>query len=158
MQKIKNPFTNKKGYNCFGCSPNNSIGIKLDFFFDEINKTVISEWVPNSNLVGYNNVLHGGIQATLLDEIASWVVYTVLRTGGVTTQMWVRYRKPVNINDGKIRLIAKLVKHEKRLADIKADLYNGKGELSAEATLQYFIYPEDIAKEKFGYPGIENFF
>ena len=32
-------------------------------------------------MLGYNDILHGGIQATLLDEIATWVVYAVLGTG-----------------------------------------------------------------------------
>ncbi|HNS31004.1 MAG TPA: PaaI family thioesterase [Tenuifilaceae bacterium] len=157
LKKINNPFTNSKEYNCFGCSPNNPIGIKLDFFIDDIGKVVTAEWEPSANYVGYNNILHGGIQATLLDEIASWVVYAILGTGGVTSQMHIRYRKPVNINDGKIQLKACLNKQEKCLADIRVELRNGKGELSAEGTIQYFIYPESTAKEKMGYPGIDSF-
>ncbi len=157
LKKINNPFIDSKGYNCFGCSPHNPIGIKLDFYFDDIEKEVTAEWVPGANYVGYNDILHGGIQATLLDEIASWVVYAVLGTGGVTSQMHIRYRKPVNINDGTIKLKARLIKQEKCLADIRTELRNGKGELSAEGTIQYFNYPENTAKEKRGYPGIDSF-
>jgi uncharacterized protein (TIGR00369 family) len=157
MKKIRNPFVNNEGFNCIGCSPKNPIGIKLNFSLDDDSKTVFAEWIPNTNFQGYQNVLHGGIQATLLDEIASWVVYTVIGTGGVTSQMQIRYRKPVQIPDGTIKLKAWVIKQEKRLVDIKAELYNGKDELSAEATVQYFVYPENIAKEKFGYPGIEEF-
>jgi acyl-coenzyme A thioesterase PaaI-like protein len=157
MIKIKNPFISKEDFNCIGCSPRNPIGIKLDFFLDQKKSTVLSEWEPNPNFQGYQNVLHGGIQAMLLDEIASWVVYTVIGTGGVTSQLQIRYRKPVYISEGPIRLKAWVDKKEKRLADIKTELYNGKDILCAEALVQYWIYPENIAKEKFGYPGIEGF-
>jgi uncharacterized protein (TIGR00369 family) len=158
MKKIKNPFIGIDTFNCIGCSPRNPIGIKLEFAFDESTKTVYAEWLPNINFQGYHNVLHGGIQATLLDEIASWAIYVVLETGGVTSQMQVRYKKPVHISDGKITVKARIAKHEKRLADVHTELFNGKNELCAEATVQYFVYPEAIAREKFGYPGIDKFF
>jgi len=54
-------------------------------FFDE-GDSVISTWEPTGNFQGWHNVLHGGIQATLMDEIASWVVFTKLGTTGVTSK------------------------------------------------------------------------
>jgi uncharacterized protein (TIGR00369 family) len=158
MIQLKNPYVGQENYNCIGCSPNNPIGIKLDFFLDKENQTVVAEWNPNINYQGYHNVLHGGIQATLLDEIASWVVYTILKTGGVTSRMQIKYHKPVYISKGKIKLIASIDSVQKRLADMKTELYNAEGELCTEAIVQYFIYPEKIAREKYGYPGIESFF
>lgn len=32
MRKIKNPWMDKEGYNCFGCSPDNPIGVHMEFF------------------------------------------------------------------------------------------------------------------------------
>ena len=32
MRKIKNPWMQKDGYNCFGCSPDNPIGIHMEFY------------------------------------------------------------------------------------------------------------------------------
>lgn len=144
-------------FNCIGCSPSNPIGIKLSFFLDETTSTIHAEWLPNPNFQGYKDVLHGGIQATLLDEIASWAVYTLLGASGVTSQLSIRYRKPVYVNQGVIRLKAWVVAHKKRLADIQTELYNSSGELCAEGLVQYFVYPESVAKEKFGYPGIDAF-
>lgn len=157
MKSIKNPYVGQKNYNCIGCSPDNPIGIKLNFTLDEETQTLTSEWTPNNNYQGFDNVLHGGIQATLLDEIASWVVYTILKTGGVTSQMHVRYHKPVLISKGKISLKAKLEKNQKRLADIKTELYDSDGVLCTEAIVQYFVFPEEMAKQKYGYPGAEKF-
>lgn len=34
MKKIINPWRNHDGYNCFGCSPDNPIGLHLEFYED----------------------------------------------------------------------------------------------------------------------------
>jgi uncharacterized protein (TIGR00369 family) len=157
MRKIRNAYVGQENYNCIGCAPNNPIGLKLNFMLDEENQTVSSEWEPNINFQGYHNVLHGGIQSTLLDEIASWVIYTILKTGGVTSQMNVKYHKPVYISKGKVKLVARVERVQKRLVDIKTELFDSDNNLCTEAIVQYFTYPEKIAREKYGYPGIENF-
>ena len=82
MKEIKNPFLDRKDYCCFGCSPANHIGLRMKFYEEE--EFVVSEWLPRSEFEGYANVLHGGIQATLMDEIASWTIYVKAGTGGVT--------------------------------------------------------------------------
>jgi acyl-coenzyme A thioesterase PaaI-like protein len=46
-------------------------------FFDD-GEGIVSNWGPKEGYQGYDKVLHGGIQATLIDEIASWVVYVRL--------------------------------------------------------------------------------
>ena len=33
-KKIINPWRNHEGYNCFGCSPDNPIGLHLEFYED----------------------------------------------------------------------------------------------------------------------------
>ena len=157
MKKINNPFAGKDGYNCIGCSPNHPFGLKLVFFLGEDKQQIESEWTPNNNFEGYQNVLHGGIQATMLDEIASWAVYAILKTGGVTAKMQIRYHKPVLLTDGPIRLNAKIDWFEKGLANIKTQLINKKGVICTEGTIQYFVFPEDIARQKYNYPGIEKF-
>ncbi|MDR1221928.1 MAG: PaaI family thioesterase [Tannerella sp.] len=157
MKKIKNPYCNMEGYNCFGCAPHNNHGLHLEFFLDGDN-TIVAYWNPETYYQGYFNVLHGGIQAALLDEAAGWVVSIILRTAGVTSRMEVRYRKPVMVTDKTLTIKAKLLENEKRLAAIKAELVNEKGELCAEANVQYFIFPQQTAMEKYHYPGIDAFF
>ena len=34
MKKIINPWRNHEGYNCFGCSPDNPIGLHMEFYED----------------------------------------------------------------------------------------------------------------------------
>jgi len=69
----------------------------------------------------------------------------------------VRYHKPVYISKGKVKLVARVERVQKRLVDIKTELFDSDNNLCTEAIVQYFTYPEKIAREKYGYPGIENF-
>lgn len=156
MEKLKNPFADLKGYNCFVCSPNNPGGLHLDFYLD--GDVVKTSWKPEDKYQGYPNILHGGIQATLLDEVASWAVYAVAGTGGVTAGMQVQYKKPVFIDKGKIQLTAKIVNRKKRIISVETCLYDNEGNLCTEGIVDYFVYPENVARAKMHYPGKEAFF
>jgi len=158
MRKIVNAHRDNDPdlYQCIGCSPHNPVGLKLEFWED--GDELYSEWEPQSHFMGWVNVLHGGIQATLLDEIGGWVVYVKCATAGVTTSLNVKYKEPVFTNNGKIMLRAKLLEQQKRLARIQAQLFDAEGKLCTEAELTYFIFPERIARQKYHYPGIEAFF
>ncbi len=155
-RKINNPYAQIEGYNCFGCSPNNDIGLRMEF--EEEGDYVICEWIPSAHFGGYINVLHGGIQATLMDEIASWTVQVKLKTAGVTAGIDIRFKKPAFITDSKILIKARVQKVEKRLAFIQTWLSNSKEEICAEGIVKYYIYPEEIAREKLHYPTFEKFF
>ena len=52
---------------CFVCGPENQIGLKARFFFDghKAHTTVTAD----ERFVGYHGIYHGGLLATLLDEV-----------------------------------------------------------------------------------------
>ena len=153
---VNNPFTSIKEYNCFGCSPSNSCGLHLEFY--EEGEEIVTEWQPRPEFQGYGTILHGGIISTLMDEIASWYVFTKLKTAGVTYKLEVRYLSPVHTDKGKISLRAVVKEVNKRLADIDVKLYDHKGNLCSEGVIGYFIFPEKWAKEKLYYPDFDSFF
>lgn len=154
MKKIKNPYLQLKNYNCFGCSPNNPIGLKLKFIVEDEN--VIAKWTPHHNYEGWTNVLHGGIQATLMDEIASWTVLSLLKTSGFTVRMNIKLHKNVLISDGELTIKANLISKRHNLATIGVNLMNSNNELCAEGELVYFTYPKEKAIEHFHFPSDEN--
>ncbi len=156
MRKIKNPFLDIQGYQCFGCAKNNPHGLQMEIYED--GEYLLSEWEPKSYLQGYGNVLHGGIQATLLDEIASWIVYVKAQTGGVTASMEMKYKKTVYVNKGNLTIRGKLKDTDKRFAYIFAELLDHEGKVCAEGNFRYFIFPEEIARKKLDYPGIDAFY
>ena len=156
MRRIYNPYKNLEGYNCFGCSPNNQLGLRMEFYED--GDYIFSNWEPKNHLAGYGNILHGGIQSTILDEIASWVVYTKVRTAGVTATLNVKYKNTVYTDKGSLHVRARLKEQNKKFAIIHAEIVNADGKVCSEAEIKYFIFPLEIAKRKFYYPGYEAFF
>ena len=57
------------GYHCYGCDPNSPQGLRMEFY--ENGDEIVSVWHPRPEYQGWVNTLHGGIQATLADEISS---------------------------------------------------------------------------------------
>ncbi len=118
---------------------------------------VLCDWEPENHLEGWVGVLHGGIQATLMDEIASWYVFVKLQTAGVTSKMEVKLLKPVKMDKAPFRLRARLQEMKRNVAIIHVELFMNDGTLGADSLMHYYTYPQDIAKEKLFYPGIEAF-
>jgi acyl-coenzyme A thioesterase PaaI-like protein len=101
---IKNPpIPNKYSGNCFGCvSP---IGLNLQFW--ELDEIVFTGYNIPPKFSGFQGLGHGGIIATLLDEISAWTIFVKLKRFGVTQSFALNYIKPVYTNidiivEGKI--------------------------------------------------------
>ncbi len=156
VKKIINPYAKTEGYNCFGCSPDNENGLQMQFVED--GDFLICEWEPRGFLQGYHNVLHGGIQATLLDEIASWFVQIKMKTAGVTSNMNLRLRKTVPSNQGKLILRAWLKETRRNLVDVNVELINPDGKVGANGVVTYYTFPPEVAKEKLRFPDYREFF
>lgn len=156
MKKLQNPFVKLNGYQCFGCSPDNPHGLRLKFV--EEGDWITSSWEPADHFQGWLNTLHGGIQATLLDEIASWCVFAKLNTSGVTCEMEVKLKKQLMTNEGAVHLKAKIREMRRNIAVIDTYLYNSKMELCTEGVMHYYTFPPKIASEKLWYPGRDAFY
>lgn len=157
MRRIRNPFRDSEdnGYGCFGCSSANRFGLKLEFW--DNGEDLLAFWTPERRFEGFRDVLHGGIQATLMDEIASWYVFVKCGTSGVTSGMEIQYKRPLRITDGVITISASLKEKAKRIATISCKISGKEGVVYSTAEVKYFLFPEEIAREKYRYPGIEAF-
>jgi len=155
MRKIKNPY-NLSENRCFACSDTNPIGLKLSF--EESENFMHASWEPSEYYQGYKNVLHGGIIATLLDEIGAWCVNVKTGTAGVTAVLNVKYLKPVFITKGKVSMKAEIIERKERNVMLRCYLFDGAGTLCAQAETDFFIYPEDIARRRLNFPGKESFY
>ena len=156
MHILKKPFEGHPDYKCFGCSPSNPIGLNLQFVED--GDYVFVDWEPREEFQGFINVLHGGIQATIMDELAAWCVNVKVKTSGVTKSFTMEYHKPAYVNKGNLKFRAQLLRMEKNIAIIKTELFNTEGELCSEGEFRYFTYPEAVARRKLMYPGVEAFY
>lgn len=149
MRKIINPWLGNPAYNCFGCCPDNPLGTHMRFY--EEGDDVVSIWQPNQNFQSWIDTLHGGIQATLLDEVCGWVVFHKLQTAGVTAKMDIRYRKPVSTRQPFILLRARVKETKRNVVIVKGEIWSSEDELLAECECTYFTFPQQDAQEKMGY-------
>lgn len=146
MKKIINPWKDTEGYNCFGCSSHNAVGLHMEFYED--GDEIVSKWTPRLEYQGWLHVLHGGIQSVLLDEICGWVVFRKLQTGGVTSKMETRFRKSVSTDEPFLMLRAHLREQRRNLAVVEANLYNSQGELCTEAVCVYYTFSKNKAESE----------
>ncbi len=148
MKKIINPWKGIKGYFCFGCSPDNEAGLKMEFYED--GDEVVSKWHPQAKYQGWLNTLHGGIQAVLLDEICAWVIVRKLQTTGVTSKMETRYLKPVKTTDDFITLRASIREQKRNLVTLDACIIDKDGDVCTRTTCTYYTFsPEKARTEMF---------
>jgi acyl-coenzyme A thioesterase PaaI-like protein len=78
---------------CFGCGGDNPRGLRLEFF--ETAEGVEAEYNVPEHLQGAPGIAHGGIQATILDEVLCMTAYAKLGTSVFTGELTVRYVQPV---------------------------------------------------------------
>ena len=145
MRKIKNPFSHREGYDCFGCSPSNPIGIHMEFYED--GDEVVSYWNPQTHYQGWFDTMHGGILATMADETAAWVVFRKLQTTGMTTKLELRYKKPVMTTEGQITVRGRIAEQRRNLVTVGVRIENAQGETCVEAHATYFAFDKKKAEE-----------
>ncbi len=147
MKRIINPWSGLEGYRCYGCDPHSPNGLRMEFYED--GEEIVSIWHPRPEFQGWVDTLHGGIQATLADEISSWVVFRKFQTSGVTSQMEVRYLHPIHTTESQILLRAHVVEQRRNLVRIGVEIRNEKDVLCTRAECLYFLFPKERARTEF---------
>ena len=156
VREIINPWTDLSGYNCFGCSPNNPLGAHMRFYEEGPNDRfgdIICVWQPTQNHQSWINTLHGGMQATLLDEVCGWVVFKKLNTSGVTAKMEIRYKHPISTISGPLLLKARLKSDSHRVAMVEGEIWAKQSpeeperKICATAECTYFYFQDEKARE-----------
>ena len=102
MKKIINPWKGLDGYMCFGCAPENPQGLHMEFYED--GEDIVAFWEPESHYQGWLETLHGGIQTTMMDELAGWVVLRKLQTSGVTSRLDARFLKSISTREPRLMI------------------------------------------------------
>lgn len=156
IRKIKNAFVGKNnGYNCFACAPDNKFGLQMEFF-SGINN-FWSEWMPKPEFDGWKGVTHGGIQATLMDETAEWLIFTKYGRSAVTMELTSKFRKPLSSLAGPIKTKAIELSLNRNVSEIKLEVYDTNGILCSEGNGKFFIFSEKDSIEKYNFPDINDF-
>ena len=79
---------------CFACGPLNPIGLHMEVAY--LDGKAISRLALKREFQGWSNIVHGGVVATILDEIMAHAVTHYLGKA-VTTSLQITYRVPLAV-------------------------------------------------------------
>ena len=135
------PIEKLQGYGCFACGTANPIGLDMQFY--RLGDAVCSEIVLSKQYEGWENMAHGGIVSTLLDEIMSWTGMYFKRSFLVTRKMEIKYIRPVPVETPLI-VSGKLGKPSQYpKVEVSGQIRNRDGNLFVRAAGQFAMVPEE---------------
>ena len=121
--------------NCFVCGSDNPIGLNLKFLWDgEICRT---RYLPADAHEGYKGILHGGLIATILDEvmIKAALAQDILC---VTAKMEIKFKAPASV-DHELLFEGKITEQKGRLLKTSGRVIDQSGQCYAEAVATYVV-------------------
>jgi uncharacterized protein (TIGR00369 family) len=129
--------------NCFVCGTENPCGLHLKFYSSGPGQVTAHYTVPE-RYQGYPGVVHGGIIAAMLDEVAG----RALMEGDpprfmYTARLDLRYRRNVPVGQ-PLRLVGQAGKSKSRTAAATGRIYDQEGNLLAEAEALLVDIPADV--------------
>jgi uncharacterized protein (TIGR00369 family) len=116
---------------CFCCGKKNEDGLQLNFELVEERK-IKTQYTFPKKFQGFKDIVHGGIIATVLDEVMVNLAYR-LGIVAVTASIEVRLKRPAKVGQ-TITFYGQVGDSEKRLVEASGQAYDAQGALIAEAT------------------------
>ena len=123
---------------CFGCGHQNEHGLKLRFRVTE-NREVEAEYTAPEAFCGAPGVVHGGIQAALLDEvlgIAAHVGDPAEDVDIATVDFRIRFRRPTPAN-APLMVRGRLMRVEGRDYFVNGEIVASDGEILTRAEARW---------------------
>jgi uncharacterized protein (TIGR00369 family) len=130
---------------CFVCGESNSVGLNLRFETD--GRIVQCRFVPRAEHIGFKQVVHGGLIATVLDEIMVWACVVQTRRFAFCAELNIRFQRTARPGEELIA-VSKLASNRKdKVFEAKAELKNSAGQVLAGATGKYLPIKQADAVE-----------
>jgi acyl-coenzyme A thioesterase PaaI-like protein len=138
---------NSDRHNCFGCSPKNKCGLKMEFYVNR-DFSLVASWLSAPDHVsGWGNIVHGGIVSTILDEAMGWAALVILKKLVLSKSMSVEFTKPIFLNT-EIRVEGSVLESKNdREAIMQASVYDGNNELCARSTSEVSLFSVDYIRK-----------
>jgi acyl-coenzyme A thioesterase PaaI-like protein len=132
-------------HSCFVCGESNPLGLNLRFETD--GRTVQTRFRPRPEHIGFKNVVHGGLVATVLDEIMVWACAVPTRKFAFCAELNVRFLNPLPPGEEVVVTSELTANRKNRIFEAKAVARSASGQTLAEATGKYFpLKPADEAQ------------
>jgi uncharacterized protein (TIGR00369 family) len=131
---------------CFGCGGGNPRGMKLAFEMDESSRRVIGRFRLGPEYQGASGFIHGGIIATVLDEVMS-KVSRFSNVRAVTAELTVEYLLPVRV-DEELRAEGFATRREGRQLYYEGEIRDAVGNLLARGRGRFVIIDPERYNKK----------
>jgi len=132
-------------HSCFVCGESNPLGLKLRFETD--GRIVQSRFTFRPEHIGFRGTIHGGITATILDEIMVWACAVQTKRFSFCAELNVRYLTPVQPGDEVIATGELVANRRNKLFEARAELRSQANTLLASATGKYLPIKDADAAE-----------
>ena len=139
---------------CFVCGESNPAGLNLRFETD--GEIVQARFVPRAEHIGFKGTVHGGLIATVLDEIMVWACAVPTRKFAFCAELTVRFLAPLSPGR-EVIVVGELVQNRKRIFEAKAVVKDAGGLVYATGTGKYLPIKEaDVAEMATDFVGNPN--
>jgi hypothetical protein len=140
--------------NCFGCHPDNPVGLKMNFYEKE---NEIYSWltVPG-NLCGWNQMVHGGIISTILDEMMSRCAMFASDKISFTKSITIDYIRPIPTGAEIVSIARVSERVKKRELKIESQIFFEGKKCAAGSGLFVTYTLEQIEKLGIGRNAVEH--
>jgi len=122
-------------HSCFVCGESNPVGFNLRSETD--GRVVRAHFTFGDGHVGFKQTVHGGLTATLLDEIMTWACAVPTKRFAYCAELNVRYVQPVRPGQRVVATAELVANRRGKLFETKAELRDEAGALLATATGKY---------------------
>lgn len=136
------------GQPCFGCSPDHPFGLRLTFARE--GEDIVTRFTPGEGHQGPVGIMHGGLVATLADEVAAWAVIAQLGKFGFTASFEARLHEPVRVGvplEGRARVVRDL----RRIVDVSVRIVQS-GKVAFTGTFKFVVLDRGGAEKMLGGP------
>jgi uncharacterized protein (TIGR00369 family) len=112
---------------CFACGKDNPFGLRLEISgdADEVHTT----FTVKQRYEGFRDITHGGIIATILDEMIAWACQK-RKLDILTAELVVRYKKKLPVGE-TIQAMGKIIQEHGRLIIGESLIKDSKGRIIA---------------------------
>jgi uncharacterized protein (TIGR00369 family) len=129
---------------CFACGKENRHGLRLQFFADQ--HSVRGIFRPRDFLCGYPGIIHGGILASVADEVMWWAASWKKASSCVTVELNVKYLKPAPTNK-EFELTAQVRNEKRRIVEVEGEVRDKGGQVYVAAWGKYLIFSGEKNRE-----------
>ncbi len=133
---------------CFICDNNstNPRALRLTLLWDEAAETVRIPCEPDATWCGFEDVVHGGLIASVLDEAMAWAVKQTVGDWAFTADYRLRFKRAVAPGHA-YEARGKIVQDAGRKIEAEAQFVDGDGTVLAQASA-IFIPAKGRAKAR----------